>query len=208
MADDREIRHQVRDYYQEKLEQHGTTPAGVDWNGETSQELRFSQLLQVIDREQAFTLNDYGCGYGAMLDYMLETGLTPAHYNGIDLAQKMIESAVQRHHESVATFHTAGEFTSSADYTIASGIFNVRQDCSTAEWQAYVERCISHMDAVSVRGFAFNCLTSYSDAPFMRDYLYYGQPEYYFGLCKTNYSRNVALLHDYQLYEFTILVRK
>jgi hypothetical protein len=29
-----------------------------------------------------------------------------------------------------------------------------------------------------------------------------------FDLCKRRYSRNVALLHDYEIYEFTILVRK
>jgi hypothetical protein len=27
-------------------------------------------------------------------------------------------------------------------------------------------------------------------------------------LCKRRFSRNVALLHDYDLYEFTVLVRK
>jgi len=29
-----------------------------------------------------------------------------------------------------------------------------------------------------------------------------------FDYCKRTYSRDVALLHDYGLYEFTILVRK
>ena len=57
-------------------------------------------------------------------------------------------------------------------------------------------------------GFAFNCLTSYSDAHKMRDYLYYADPCALFDLCKRRYSRYVALLHDYKLYEFTILVRK
>jgi hypothetical protein len=59
-----------------------------------------------------------------------------------------------------------------------------------------------------VHGFAFNCLTSYSDAERKRDYLYYADPCALFDLCKRRYSRNVALLHDYGLYEFTLLVRK
>jgi len=42
----------------------------------------------------------------------------------------------------------------------------------------------------------------------MRDYLYYGDPCFYFDLCKRSYSRQVALMHDYGLYEFTLLVRK
>jgi hypothetical protein len=50
-------------------------------------------------------------------------------------------------------------------------------------------------------------LTSYSDPGRMRPDLYYGDPREYFDLCKRKYSRHVALLHDYGLYEFTIIVR-
>jgi hypothetical protein len=48
-------------------------------------------------------------------------------------------------------------------------------------------------------------LTKYSGADRMaqRPDLYYG-----FDFCKRRFSRNVALLHDYGLYDFTILVRK
>jgi hypothetical protein len=51
-------------------------------------------------------------------------------------------------------------------------------------------------------------LTSYSDEDKMRAHLYYTDPTWAFDLCKRRYSRHVALLHDYGLYEFTILVRK
>jgi hypothetical protein len=42
----------------------------------------------------------------------------------------------------------------------------------------------------------------------MRDDLYYADPCELFDHCKRQHSRNVALLHDYTLYEFTILVRR
>jgi hypothetical protein len=66
---------------------------------------------------------------------------------------------------------------------------------------------IDRMASLSRRGFAFNMLTSYSDPARMRDDLYYGDPCRMFDLCKRKYSRNVALLHDYGIYDFTILVR-
>jgi hypothetical protein len=59
-----------------------------------------------------------------------------------------------------------------------------------------------------VKGFAFNALTSYSDPERMKNTLYYADPCRLFDLCKREFSRDVALLHDYGLYEFTILVRK
>jgi hypothetical protein len=42
----------------------------------------------------------------------------------------------------------------------------------------------------------------------MRDDLYYADPLFFFDYCKTRFSRFVTLIHDYPLYEFTILVRK
>jgi hypothetical protein len=42
----------------------------------------------------------------------------------------------------------------------------------------------------------------------MRPDLYYADPRAIFDHCKRTFSRWVALLHDYGLYEFTILVRK
>jgi hypothetical protein len=64
------------------------------------------------------------------------------------------------------------------------------------------------MNDHSSRGFAFNMLTSYSDPERCRNDLYYGDPAYFFDLCKRNFARNVAVLHDYGLWEWTILVRK
>ena len=93
------------------------------------------------------------------------------------------------------------------DFTVASGIFNVRLDVPDDGWRAYIEATLETLASLSLRGFAFNMLTSYSDADKMRPDLYYGDPGRFFDLCKRHYSRNVALLHDYGLYEFTIIVR-
>jgi hypothetical protein len=121
----------------------------------------------------------------------------------------MIRSAERRYQGIAhARFVVSSKPDGVADYGVASGIFNVRLGRSDAEWRAYVEATLDALDRTSRLGFAFNCLTSYSDAEKMRDYLYYADPCALFDLCKRRYSRNVALLHDYGLYEFTVLVRK
>jgi hypothetical protein len=53
-------------------------------------------------------------------------------------------------------------------------------------------------------------LTSYSDSGRMarRPDLYFADPLFYFDYCKRNFSPDIALLHDYGLYDFTVLVRK
>jgi len=200
---------EVAAYYSSKLIEYGETPRGVDWNGEDSQILRFEQLCRLIqDESEGFSLNDLGCGYGAMFDF-LSTKYSITSYLGIDVSEEMVRAAVSRYKaRPVARFIAKAEPDIVADYSIASGIFNVRLERTDHEWYDYLQTTLDILDRTSHRGFAFNCLTSYSDEDKKRDYLYYADPCRLFDLCKNRYSRNVALLHDYELFEFTILVRK
>jgi cyclopropane fatty-acyl-phospholipid synthase-like methyltransferase len=199
---------EVAEYYTSKMTQHGETPKGVDWNGEESQSLRFEQLCKIVGSSNHFTVNDLGCGYGAFYDF-LSNRYDSFSYSGIDISESMIRAAEQRYQDKAQVrFVLSSEPDQIADFGVASGIFNVRLGRSDAEWQSYLEATLDKLDQTSRIGFAFNCLTSYSDSDKMRDYLYYAGPCVLFDLCKCRYSRNVALLHDYGLYEFTILVRK
>lgn len=198
----------IAEYYAMKLAEHGNTPHGVDWNGDASQFLRFEQLSRIVDGTTRFTVNDLGCGYGAFLDF-LAVRFGEFGYIGYDIAEEMIAAARGRSAgDGRAAFEVGAVPAESADYGIASGIFNVRLDCGEADWRAHIEATIETLDRTSTRGFAFNCLTSYSDAGKLQPHLYYADPCELFHLCKTRYSKDVALLHDYGLYEFTILVRK
>lgn len=195
-------------YYSEKLRVHGASPQGVDWNGRESQRVRFGELLRVCQGRQDYSLNDIGCGYGALLDHLLELGQR-ADYLGVDISPAMIDKALELHRgQPRCRFMTGERADRSADYTVASGIFNVKLEAPQASWHEHVLQTLVALDATSTRGFAFNCLTRYSDAERMRQYLFYADPGELFDHCKRHFSKNVALLHDYGLYEFTILVRK
>lgn len=203
-----EILSEIAQYYTAKLAEHGETPQGVDWNGEESQLLRFEQLSLLIDSVTPFSVNDLGCGYGAFYEFLGQRH-TSFGYCGIDVSEDMIRAAKQRHsNRDRAQFVVASEPSEIADYSIASGIFNVRLGRSDAEWLVYLKAMLDVLDRTSRAGFAFNCLTTYSDAEKIRTDLYYADPCALFDLCKRSYSRHVALLHDYGLYEFTVLVRK
>jgi len=198
----------VERYYSAKLEQHGATARGVDWSSEASQETRFAQLARIIDRGEPFILNDLGCGYGALFDY-LAVRFRNFAYRGVDVSEPMIRAAAERHPgEARASFSVGERCPGAADFSVASGIFNVRLNADAALWQRHVEETLDHLDTVSSRGFAFNALTSYSDAEKMRPDLHYADPCVLFDRCKRRHSPRVALLHDYGLWEFTILVRK
>ena len=199
---------EIAQYYSDKLHEFGDNSRGVDWNGEEGQTLRFAQLSKVIDEKSGFSINDLGCGYGALYDF-LAARHTDFSYAGIDISEKMIEAALLRNGDNfLCRFIHSSKPDRTADYGVASGIFNVRLGKSDMEWKTYIADSLDLLHQTSEKGFAFNCLTAYSDSDKMRDYLYYADPCEIFDLCKRRYSRNVALLHDYDLYEFTILVTK
>jgi SAM-dependent methyltransferase len=195
------IKDDVGAYYTGKVREHGTTARGVDWPTEASQRLRFGELLRVCAPD-ASSLVDVGCGYGALVD-QLPPGVA---YQGFDLSEEMVARGRELH--PGITFTTDRAALVPAEYAVASGIFNVRMTHADDAWREYILAGLDDLDSLGTRGFAFNMLTSYSDADKMRADLYYGDPCFFFDHCKRAYSKNVALLHDYGLYEFTMLVRK
>lgn len=198
----------VGHYYSAKVTEHGATPRGVDWNSADGQRRRFEQLLQVVDPSVGNpSINDYGCGYGGLID-ALSPLLPDFSYCGYDVSESMLAAARQLHPEDERRrFVSDRKDLAPADYTIASGILNVRLDTPVDVWEPYVLRTIDDLVAVSRRGVAFNALTSHSDASHMRNDLYYADPATLLDYCLRRFSRNVILDHDYELYEFTMIVR-
>jgi SAM-dependent methyltransferase len=207
MTDDA-LRDDVARYYTDKVRRHGPSAQGVDWRDDESQQMRFTQLLRVADDADRVEVLDYGCGYGALVDELDRDG-RPFRWVGFDISDAMLDEARARYGDRAECSVVADEATLEAlDFVVASGIFNVRLETDEGAWRRYVERVIDRLDALSRRGFAFNMLTSYSEPEKMRPDLYYADPLAWFDRCKRQYSRQVALLHDYELWEFTIVVRK
>ena len=197
----------VRDYYDAKLAVHGATPAGVDWNSRESQELRFAQLARLWQGEPGASIVDYGCGYGALAGWLRAAG-HEGRYCGFDLSRDMAAAGARTAAAlSACRFTNERRSVEPGDYAVASGIFNVKLDTPVAAWDAYVRDTLHDLASLGRRGFAFNVLTLFSDPERRRPDLYYADPVATLDYCAREFSRRVALLHDYPLYEFTVLVR-
>ena len=201
------IEARVSKYYSERLQDHGATPKGVDWKDEISQTIRFEQLARILSGDMAASVIDWGCGYGALLTFLRERGFTGA-YVGLDITAQMI-TAARELHRSVpgARFLVGSQPDEPADYVLSSGVFNVRLGFTEGEWHQYILANLDRMHRSAIRGLAFNCLTNSADEDKKRPDLYYADPCDLFDLCRRCYSRHIVLLHDYDLYEFTLLVR-
>lgn len=201
-----DVHKKIDNYYTGKIEKYGATPQGVDWNGEESQFTRFKQLSKIFNKKN-FTINDVGCGYGKYLEF-LNSHDNSFEYYGYDLSNSMIDTAKKLYGDKFFTHVSSLEEMQEVDFSIASGIFSVKMECSETEWLTYILNTLDIINEKSISGFSFNMLTKYSDKEHMQKNLYYADPLFMFDYCKRNYSKQISLLHDYGLYEFTILVRK
>lgn len=207
-ADSNSILSGVAAYYSARLALHGATAQGVDWNGQASHEVRHRQFLRLLNGDLEASVLDLGCGFGDFLRF-LRLGGFRGRYVGYDVAPDMITEALRQHGEGADRHWRVGTVPDeAADFAIASGVFNVKGDIPIDTWTNYVHDTIDLLAQVGQRGFAFNVLSLSSDRDRQRPDLYYADPNETLSMCLRRYGRSVALLQDYGLYEFTIIVRR
>lgn len=197
-------------YYTGTLQAHGATPHGVDWANRPTQELRFVQLLRICDFSAPFSLDDLGCGYGALLAYLAwrHPG-AEVDYLGLDLSTAMVAAARRRwRRRHDAAFAVGSASPRVADYSVASGIFNVKLDASAARWRRFVAATLDAMHAGSRRGFAVNFIAPLPRGAAGHSGLYRTPPGTWRRYCEQRLGARVEVVQGYGLREYTLLVRR
>jgi hypothetical protein len=199
---------QVEQYYTQRLRRFGPTPLGVDWSCVPTQALRFRKLLTLCNFDVAFSLNDIGCGYGALLDYIaLYHPQSSIDYLGIDVSPAMVRSARKRCFGELIRFHRGRESPRPADYSIASGIFNVMLDQPITVWERLIETTLLHLSATSRKGFSVNFVHQPAPGESARSGLYCANPLRWIEFCEKRLGSEVSIIDGYGMSEFTLLVR-
>ncbi len=197
----------VADHYEQALATHGPTARGVDWKHEEGQRLRHRQFLRLLENDGDASILDLGCGYGDFLPFLRAQGHR-GRYIGLDVAPAMVEAARRLHGEGAdRVFHLGAASAEVADYAIASGILNVIRGADTAAWRSHVDGVIDGLARSSRRGFAFNMLSLHSDPARRRADLHYADPAATLAAMVARHGRDVAVLQDYGLWEFTVIIR-
>ncbi len=194
-------------HYSQKVKDHGTGFKGVDWGSDDGQKIRFEQLLKFVDLDQNISLLDYGCGYGAIVDLLVQQQFKGT-YQGYDISEQMILEAVSKYSdEKDVEFTSDSSKLKKADYTLSSGIFNVKLETSDDAWEPYIYKTIEELSDRSRLGFVFNMLSSYTPVESREWDLYYADPRTIFDFCMKKFSGGVSLSHDYMPSDFTVSVK-
>ena len=169
--------------------------------------MRFVQLLTLCDLTAPFSLNDLGCGYAALRRFIAEAHPSAdVDYLGIDLSAAMVtlaEAELARYPGAAVV--RGDRCPREADYSVASGIFNVCLDCGPDDWVGAVETTLRHMTASSRIGVAVNFLAP-SSGPATAG-LYRTPPARWVDFCQRELGAAVSLVAGYGMTEFTLLLR-
>jgi SAM-dependent methyltransferase len=200
----------VEAYYGARVARYGATPLGVDWSCQATQMLRFVQLLKICDFSAPFTLNDIGCGYGALAAFLaMRHPNAKIDYLGVDLSRAMVSRARRRFSGPDRRFVVGKASPRVADYSVASGIMNVNCGHSRATWEGFIATMLEQMRRASRRGFSVNFVVDaqHGSAEPLPDILYRTAPQPWFRFCERELGCSVETIDDYGMKEFTLLVR-
>jgi hypothetical protein len=203
------IHRSVRAYYSRKVRRFGATPIGADWTCVASQEMRFVQLLKLCDFSASFSLNDLGCGYGALLALLdRRHAVCGIDYLGIDLSPSMVAEARRCWPGRARARFVVGHSPSRcADYSVASGIFNVKLKHSQEAWEGIVRATLAGLASHSRRGFAANFMLEPAQRFLANPGLYTTAPDPWAAYCARQFNAKVEVIEGYGMPEFTLIAR-
>lgn len=198
----------IEKLYSDNIQKYGINSRSVGWNSKESQYLRFKKLLLIIDNQsEPFSINELGCGYGELYRYLEQNQFNCSAFYGYDISQPMLDNCLSYlNAPSNLELFNSSKIKYNANYSITSGIFNTPFNNNLNEWEDYIYSTIDDLFNYSNKGIAFNFLSSYVD--FRAENLHYQNPEKMFSHCIKTYGKKVRLIHDYSLYEFSILINK
>lgn len=190
------------------------TPQAVLWPNSEDLVHRFHALTSAIDWRQydearRLRLLDLGCGPGFLLDYLEQVGvLDKVAYVGVDLNPEVVAAAAARwpkHDFRVCDIRAQPFGPGAFDVAILCGVFTCRFTLS----QEAMTRLMTETLAATWRSvdghLAFNVMSKHVD--WERDDLFHLPTDEAIALARhTLGTRNVRILHDYGLYEYSCIV--
>ena len=197
----------INNFYEKNFIKYKFHNKTLAWKSKKEQIIRFEKLTSFIDKKK-ISINDYGCGFGDLFFFLKKKKFFIKEYCGYELSESIFNKVNNRFKtlEEKIFLINSENINKKMDYSFASGTFNIKMRNSDKNWSNFIKKKIKEMNAYSKKGFSFNLLSTYVD--YKKEDLYYGDPNYWFDFCKINFSKKINLIHDYDLWEWTIIVKK
>lgn len=194
----------IKDFYNKNYDKFQNSIKSIGWSSKKDQYLRFSKLLQNIDINNKSIL-DVGCGFGDLIFFIKKYNKKKKFiYTGVDISDKILSYSKTVHKKKNIKF-ICGDFYSlkliKHDIVLSSGSMSLNLHLKSRN----LENMIEKMMIASNYCVVMNFLSSYSDYQLKKNQHF--SPEKLFKISK-KFSKKVNIIHDYNLYEFTVQIFK
>ena len=194
--------------FSQAVKKHGSKPKSVAWSSEEKQLRRFqifAGLFSLIPPGTGFSINDLGCGYGAMFAaYKDLPEFKNGSYFGYDISAEMLVEAKRQLEDPRASWIQNHQATEEADFSFVSGTYNLNMNADGEQWRLYVVTNLLQLWSKTRLGLGFNMLSKHS--PKRQNTLYYADPEHFFAFCAENMRGRVKMVNRLEPEEFVIFV--
>lgn len=196
---------QIAKLYDERVKKFGCGAQSVGWKSKDQQWLRFQVLTKnIILANQSII--DLGCGFGDLYEFLCESGSIPKCYTGIDISDEVLKIASEKYNKiSDVSFQKRQLILKTEDvydYAVASGSLNYKFPINMNE---YLENFIAVYEICVRKGLLVNLLSTNVD--YIQEIHAHYSPEYV-GAVFRKYFREVRVIENYGLYEFTVQALK
>ena len=200
----------VASSFEWSINKYGPNHRAVAWRNEERQLRRFQIFVGLLSYDTGrddITVNDLGCGYGAMFSTFSDLPqFRDGTYFGYDISETMVKVARKQVTDPRAIFIRNHEATERADYSFVSGTYNMKMKANGKEWREYVEENLIQLWSKTRIGMGFNMLNTKSHL--REDTLYYADPSHFKEFCLKHLNGHVRMVDTLHPDEFVIFVRK
>lgn len=200
-------------HYEDCLDRHGDSHLGVDWPKLDDTLKRYKVMIEVERYAQTdpskFSLLDFGCGAGHLLEYLRQNHIDRFEYHGCDISEKFISLCKSkfndidfRCYDAIAEPQQMSEF----DFVVMNGVLTEKRELTFEQMWQYTQTLLSTIFQKTRVGLAFNVMSK--QVQWERDDLFHLPFDLLAGFLSTKLTRNYVFRNDYGLYEYTVYVYK
>ena len=196
-------------FYNKTLLRHGSNSKGLGWSSKKLQYLRFKELVRFFNIKNS-SIHDVGCGNGEMYIFLKNKGIKK--YFGSDISEIMIDKSKKRFEKvknvqfKKLNIYKDLKKIPKYDFTVASGIFNIKNNFSNKLWSEYYYDSIFKMFIKSKKGLSFNILNF--DCEYKNPKNFYPKLEKTLSFIRKDMTKKILINNTYDLWEYTIFLYK
>ena len=203
----------IMEHYESCLEKHGDNYSGCDWPNLKELHIRFRIMLDILkftsQKKNKYSLLDFGCGTGLMLEYLRENKINSFKYSGCDLSKKFISVCESKfpkktfiHLDIIKEQDKLNKY----DFIIMNGVLTEKHLLSFDDMWEYTKVLIKLVFEKAKIGLAFNVMSKHVE--WERSDLFHLPFDMLANYLNSELTRNYIFRNDYKLYEYTVYIYK